>query len=332
MSRPEPVPLCRRSGITLLEAMLVLSLFSFLTAASFQALNSTSEASRRLDAVNRVHVRSQLVLDRVVAEAAASVQIYGDDSEGWSVLSLLQGVTGEMLPDSKLPALLNDGIVEKDLSGAIDTGNCLVVLKAILPFGLKSTTTTEEVRRVDIYRFVAVYLTNKEPGSPLDRPDGLDLVLFRSEPLADWAQVSEVTDPVEQERLLLALRDERGVRLLIDTRMDIDDALATIDAFGNINSHPPSSLEIKPNPLHGRKSLFPQPYLSVATNAAPKHFGVGRLTPRINTGSGFPHGFEIRIIGSPTARRIFSHLTVALRKGRDRFYADLDSVAVARDF
>jgi len=143
MSRPEPVPLCRRSGITLLEAMLVLSLFSFLTAASFQALNSTSEASRRLDAVNRVHVRSQLVLDRVVAEAAASVRIYGDDSEGWSVLSLLQGVTGEMLPDSKLPALLNDGIVEKDLSGAIDTGNCLVVLKAILPFGLKSTTTTD---------------------------------------------------------------------------------------------------------------------------------------------------------------------------------------------
>jgi len=332
MNRRESVRPDRCSGITLLEAMVVLSLFSFLSAAAFQALNSTGEASRRLDAVNRVHVRSQVVLDRVIAEAAASVRLYGNDAEGTSMLALLEGVTGEMLPDSALPTVLNDGIIEKDKGGTIDTGNCLAFLKAVPPYALKSTSTNDDVLRVDVYRLVAVYLKNKESGSPLDRPDGLDLVLFRSEPMADWSQVADVADPAEQLRLLLALRKDRGVRLLIDTRRDVGDAFAEIDPLGNIDTNPPPWFEIKANPVGGRGSLFPQRHLSVATNAAPKHFGVGRLAPRVNTGSGFPHGFEVRIIGTASSRRIFSHLTVALRKGRDRFYADLDSVAVARDF
>jgi hypothetical protein len=331
MNRFEPIHPGRRSGITLLEAMVVATFFSFLSVAAFQALSSTFDATQRLDAVNRVQVRSQVVLDRVAAEAAESVRIYGNDPEGLAVLSLLEGVSGEMLPDSGLPTVLSNGIIEKDQSGTIDTGNCLVFLKACLPYALKSTTTNEEVRRVDVYRFAAVYLKNKEPGSPLDRPDGLDLVLFRSEPMADWSQVSEIVDPIEQGRLVTALRDDRGVRLLIDTRRDIADAFARIDTSGTIDPNPPS-LVIKANPVKGRMSLFPQGHLSVATNAAPKNHGVGRLSPRLNTGSGFPHGFEVRIIGTPNSRRIYGHLTVALRKRQDRFYADLDSVAVARDF
>jgi len=331
MNPSEPIRHGRRSGITLLEAMVVASFFSFLSVAAFQALSSTSDATLRLDAVNRVHVRSQAVLDRVAAEAAESVRIYGNDPEGQALLSMLEGVSGDMLPDSGLPTVLSDGIIEKDQSGSIDTGNCLVFLKAGQPYTLKSTTTNEEVLRVDVYRFAAVYLKNREPGSPLSRPDGLDLVLFRSEPLADWSQVSDVPDPIERERLVTGLRDDRGVRLLIDTRLDLASAFAEIDPSGIIDPHPPS-LVIKANPVKGRMSLFPLRHLSVATNAAPKQHGVGRLSPRLNTGAGFPHGFEVRVIGTASSRRIFAHLTVALRKRQDRFYADLDSVAVARDF
>lgn len=325
-ARPGP-----RSGVSLLEALVAMSLFSFLTAAAFQALSTTRDASDCFDAVSRVEVRSQTVLDRISTEAAASVRLYGDDADGQAVISMLQGVPGEMLPSSKLPIVLDKGIIEKD-QGTIDTGNCLVFLKAVQPFMLRSTTTNEDVLRVDLYRFVAVYLTNKESGSPLDRPDGLDLVLFRSELIANWPEVSEVSDPGEQVRLLLALRNDRGIRFLIDPRKPIDNGFAEIDSFGEIDALPSMPLEINASPVKGRTSLFPQPYFSVATNASPPKYGVGRLSPRLNTGSGFPHGFEIRVVGTAKSRQVFSHLTVVLRKGRERYYADLDSAIVTRDF
>jgi len=329
---PEAPRLGPRTGVTLLEALVVMSLFSFLTAAAFQALITTRKASDCFDAVSRVEVRSQAVLDRIAAEASASVRIYSDDADGQSVISMLEGVTQEMLPNSKLPMLLNQGIIEKDQSGTIDTGNCLVFLKAVPPFTLKSTTTNEDVLRVDLYRFVAVYLKNKGSGSPLDRPDGLNLILFTSELVANWIEVIDVSDPSERQRLLLALRNDRGVRYLIDPRKPINDAFAEIDAFGEIDDKLSTPIEIAAKAGKGRTSLFPQPYLSVATNASASKFGVGRLSPRVNTGSGFPHGFEVRVVGTKKSRQIFSHLTVVLRKGAERYYADLDSAVVARDF
>jgi hypothetical protein len=328
---PEPAKPDPRSGVSMLEALVVMSLFSFLTAAAFQALSSTKDASDCFDGVSRVEVRSQTVLDRISNEAAASVRLYGDDADGQAVISMLEGVPGEMLPNSKLPMVLDQGIIEKD-QGTIDTGNCLVFLKAEPPFMLKSATTNEDVLRVDLYRFIAIYLTNGESGPPLDRPDGLDLVLFRSELIANLSEVREVSNPFRRMRLLLTLRNDRGVRFLIDPRKPINDAFAEIDAFGEIDDNPSTPFDIKANPVKGRTSLFPQHHFSVATNASGTKYGVGRLTPRVNTGSGFPHGFEIRVVGTAKSRQVFAHLTVVLRKGDERYYADLDAAIIARDF
>jgi len=321
-----------RAGFTLVEMVVVLLVFSVLMLASLKALIATSETNRKIDLNNRVQVKCQSALNQIVAEAAASVRLYGDDSEGRALLGILEGVSADVLPDWKLPTLLTDGIIEKDTSAVPDTGNCLLFLKANTPYLLRSTTTSDDVLRVDVYRFVAVYLKNKGLDSPLQRPDGLNLILFRSEPLVDRGQVEAVSDLAERRRLLLALKQERGVRLLLDTRAGITSALGVIDTFGDIDPNPPYPYEIKEATKLGRKALFSLDNLSIATNASPKQYGVARFAPRLMTGSGFPHGFEVRIIGSASARQILAHLTLALRKAEDIYYSDLDAIAVSRDF
>jgi len=319
------------AGLSLVEISAVLVVFSFLMMAALRAMTTTSDANQKIDAVNRVEVKCQDVLHSILAEASASVRLYSDDAEGNQLLSMLEGVYSEILADSRLPVLLEDGIIEKD-AGTTATGNCLLFLKAEEPYMLRSALDTSDVLRLDIYRVVMFYLKNKGLDSPLTRPDGLNLILFRSEPLADRGQVNNVTDAAEQRRLLLALKQDRGVRLLFDTRTGVGDALATFDEFGDISVVAPNPYEIKPALFRGRIGLFPLEFISVATNASPKQFGVGRFTPRIMTGMGFPHGFEVRVIGTASSRQIFAHLTVALRKAKERFYSDLDSIAVARDF
>jgi len=319
------------AGLSLVEIATVLTVFSFLMMAALQAMTTTSDASQKIDAVNRVEVKCQDVLNRILTEASASVRLYSNDTEGNTLLAALSGVSTEMLADSSLPVLLEDGIIEMD-SGSTDTGNCLLFLKAEEPYMLRSSNNSADVLRLDVYRVVLFYLKNRGLDSPLSRPDGLNLILFRSEPLADRGQVDQVTDPTEQRRLLLALKQDRGVRLLFDTREKVNKALAMFDEFGDIDPNPPSPYAINPALFRGRIGLFPIEHLSVATNASPKQFGVGRFTPRIMTGTGFPHGFEVRMIGTSNSRQIIAHLTVALRKRKELFYADLDSIAVSRDF
>ncbi|MBN2489661.1 MAG: prepilin-type N-terminal cleavage/methylation domain-containing protein [Planctomycetes bacterium] len=320
------------AGFTLVEISVVLVIFSMLMLASLKALIATSEANHKIDLTNRVQVKCQAALNGIVAEAAASVRLYGDDAEGQALLGMLEGVSADILADSKLPTLLASGIIEKDTGAVPDTGNCLLFLKAADPYVLKSSTTTDDVLRVDLYQFVAVYLKNKGLGSPLERPDGLNLILFRSEPLVDRGQVEAVGDPAERRRLLVALQEERGVRLVIDTRAAIGSALGVVDAFGEIELDPPLPYELREAPIAGRRALLSLENLSIATNASPRQYGVARFAPRQMTGYGFPHGFEVRIIGSPSARQILAHLTLALRSGQEVYYSDLDAVAVSRDF
>jgi hypothetical protein len=242
----------------------------------------------------------------------------------------------EILGDSKLPVLLPNGIMEKDDPGARYTGNCLLFLKAEEPFGYKGVGGSQDIRRIDIFRVVAIYLKRKEGVTqPLgDRPDGLDLVVFRSVPLIDRSEIDAILDDVEREQVLSLARQERRVKFLFDTRQPIMQALANFSDLGTIDPSPPDPYILPADTVRGREYLFEHIAISVATNGTPAHYGIGRFAELDTNGEGFPHGFEARIIGSAGARQILLHLTLVLPAipRKDYAYADLNTMAVAKDF
>ena len=46
------------------------------------------------------------------------------------------------------------------------------------------------------------------------------------------------------------------------------------------------------------------------TNYAPANFGVGAFSVLDNSGDGYPHGFEVQIIGPSSGRQVLLHLIV----------------------
>jgi hypothetical protein len=268
-------------------------------------------------------------------EISSSVRLYGENDEGRALLGMLEGVNSEILADSKLPVLRPDGIVERDEEAVRSTGNCVLFLQAQRPFGYQAEGSTEDTCRIDLYRVVAFYLKRKEgvTGPLTEQTGGLDLVVYRSAPLIDAAQVQAV-DEFERDRVLKMARKLRQVRQVFDTRKPVAQALAAFDDTGAVDPNPPEPCVIPADPARGHQQWFAPTALAVATNGAPPQYGVARFARRVEEGEGFPHGFETRIIGGASARQILLHLTLVLeqRPSRNQSYADLHTMAVSRDF
>src|SRR5690606_33797617 len=67
---------------------------------------------------------------------------------------------------------------------------------------------------------------------------------------------------------------------------------------------------------------------SVATNYAQANQGVCRFGLRNDTGTGFPHGFELQIVGPASARQVLTHLTT-VRPNVSGMKACYDSQTIA---
>ncbi len=315
--------------------MVVLGVFSILVLTFYKSITMVQAGNVMMEHHNRVNTKCQHTLNRLVRLVSSSVRLYGENSEGRALLDILKGVNSEILPDSKLPVLKPDGIMEKDPVTSRSTGNCLLLLQADRPYGYKAEGGTEEFIRIDVYRILAIYLKRKATTNEAlsKRPDGLDLAVFRSAPLLDRSQVEALQNEEEKERLLKMAYKERDVRLLFDTREPVLEALAEIDKEGVIQQDPPQPFVIPGNPINGRKDRFAHLPISVATNGAPAQYGVARFSQRAIEGTGFPHGFEARVIGGAGSRQILLHLTMVMPSTTGELtYADLTSMAVAKDF
>ena len=129
-----------------------------------------------------------------------------------------------------------------------------------------------------------------------------------------------------------------AVKLVWLGRAPVNDpgTLREIDATG--------VLSMTPMPSRGATwRIFPEIRLcdpdiliyrhhSVASNFAQANMGVGRFSMQSELNGGFPHGFEIQVIGPPSARQVMVHLTLVSTNfdGR-RAYSDMQTVVDVRD-
>jgi type II secretory pathway pseudopilin PulG len=334
------------SGFSLVELTVAAVLLALMVLAVANMSVAGADAQAYAARLNRVTELTQDVVDRMRLELVSSVRQFGNDAEGTGNLAVLDlAGAPPPLPGSLLPTISPAVTIHADTAGAPITGNSLFFAKLVWTDRFVCSSGNEYL--VDVYRWVYYYLSADDGGPAPGRPTGLNLVRVVSEPLADASSVDRITDTSDQAELLMHLHD--GTADANGIQHDPCDVVwrrggdpAAIGTFRQIEQSDGSLLD---DPADGRpdpwqilrmdaevRGLLSHRHHSVATIYAQPNWGVGRYGIVTTAGSGFPHGFEVQVVGPSSARQVLLHLVVAstYRRGRGA-WSDVQIVVDGRD-
>ncbi len=335
----------KRGGFTLVELMVssavLISLIYFVTALS----QSGSRAQRYAERVNRVTEITQDLVDELRQELTSSVRLFHNDTLGAAYLSRLDYAQAKAPIAFRLPTLNTGGIFEQETVATPRSGNALLFARHA--WTATYTVPSSNEYQVDVYRIAHYYLADENGGPQPGRPDGLNLCKWVSEPLVDGDQIDKVTDPTDQRDLLRSLiqqdPDDDGI---VHPKVEVvwlrgEDPAVTgtlrhIQNTGTLSNNPQaprsSPWDFKRDPKWSSNSLLFYRHHSVATNFAPAGYRVGRFSVVSTSGAGFPHGFELQLIGPSAARQLLVRLILcSTNRTGPAAFAEIQAVLDARD-
>lgn len=313
-------------GYTLLEALISATILLSMILVVTTLSQSGSEAERYAGRLTRATEVCQEVVDEMRRNLAASVRVFHDDAIGSGYVSRLEFAPGAPRITSRLPKLRSRGVFERESSGSLFTGNGLSF--ASHAWSDSYVTNSGRTYNLDVYRVYAYYLRLDGDGLVPGEATGLNLSRFVSEPLVDGKQVDAITDADDLIDVLSLLSSGRTsvaqatpVRppLVVAWLLGEDPSVA-----GTLRQIDTTSFSLSLTPLAPRSSSWTllrdvgrssdgMLYLrhhSVATNWSQPAYGVGRFSVVSNSGQGFPHGFEVQVIGPSAARQVLLRLIV----------------------
>lgn len=334
----------RQAGFSMVEMIVAALLLSLMIlAVTTLAINGgdAQEYARRL---NRSTEITQDLIDQMRMELLTSIRVFGNDDAGADHLERLDlAGAPPLLAGSVLPTVSAVASIDADTAARALTGNALFFAR--LGWTDRFRCTSGEEYLVDVYRWVYYYLTPEDGGPMPGRAIGLNLVRVESEPLVDGIAVdriasagdraevlrhlaqgtADVTGQVRPKATVVWLRD--GDPAATGTFRQIND---TTGALSNSPSGRPSPWTILRSEPRVQ-GLLSYRHHSIATEfgatTRPSRFGL-----RSTLGVGFPHGFEVQVVGPSSARQILIHFAVASTNQRGLIaYADQQVVLDVRD-
>ncbi len=335
-------------GISLLEALVTLVLLVAIVGVVLNLTLTAKDAQTYGERLSRATEINQRVTDEMRAEMLSAVDLVQAGTVGDGYLAALQlDPTSPLLLGSKLPTVFLTGTFERETTPGERTGN--VLLFARQAWTTELTCASTATYQIDVYRLVCYYLTPEEGGPVPGSPLGLNLSKFVSEPLVDADQIDRISDPDDQEEVLVHLAngtpDDLGVvhprAVLVWLRggdLAVLDNVREIDAAtGALSSTPlapraPGAWTIHRSPEHSNRGLLYYRHFSVASNYGHRRLGVARFGVKSSAGEGFPHGFEVQMGGLSSARQVLIHLSIVTTSSQGtRAHSDMRSVAFVQD-
>jgi type II secretory pathway pseudopilin PulG len=345
----DPLPRAEREGgFSFLEATIASIMILMLAWLVATLTLDGSRAQKYAERQARVTEIAQDVVDEMRRGLGAAIRVFGDDLVGQGYRGRLDLQQGMPVPlaSGRLPTIVAGAILEPEDPLLPRTGNEL--LFARYAFADEFTTSSGTTYRTDLYRLEYWFLTPAGLGPRRDRPDGLNLSRWISEPLADGTQVDRIQDPGDRAEVLLHLREQTPaddgqvhdavqVVWLVGEDASVTGTFRSIDSVGEMSLTPPADRSPVRWVLHGDPELSDPDILiyrhhSVASVFAPDVMGVSRFSVPVTTGAGFPHGLEFQVVGPSAARQILLHLTlVSTNNENRRAYHDMQVVVDVRD-
>lgn len=334
------------AGYSMIELVISSVLLAMMIGVVSTLSISGGQAQEYARRLNRVTEITQELIDDMRLELVSSVRVFGNDAEGIANLALLD-LSGAPTPLSGLllPTVSEDQTIRTDTAGAEITGNSMFFAKLAWSDRYVCASTNEYL--VDVYRWVYYYLTPEDGGPDPSHPIGLNIVRIVSEPIIDAASIDRITDPLDQAEVLLhmfnATADVNGVTHDPAEVVWVRGALPLV--AGTLRHIDSSDGSLSDTPLSPRPDLWSvlrsEPNVtgllsyrhhSIASIYAQDSFGVGRYGIESTAAEGFPHGFEIQVVGPSSARQILIHMVNSSTQRTGRFaWSDMQVSVDVRD-
>ncbi len=311
------------SGIKLLETTLNLVIFSTLVFVVVQIAGRAAESEKYTVSLSTATEINQSLLQEMRADLLSAVDLFQNDGNGNAYLRTLDMTDAMAAIDSVLPTINPEGVFGLESGPGVLTGNTLMFTRHAWVVEYQCASGNRYA--LDVYRIVRNYLAAEAFGPEPGKPIGLNLCRWVSEPMVDGNaidQIIRVSDRIEILEHLLAgtpsVAGDSHPPVHLAWRRGGDPGLS-----GTFRQIVPggflSSVPLAPRQRPWRilrddglssNGLLPRGDLSVASNYAHPAIGVGCYGVVDNREDGFPHGFEVQIIGPATARQILLQLAL----------------------
>ncbi len=312
-----------QKGHSLVEVMVTMTILTILVVMVTDLAIQASRVHNYADRLGRSTELNQEILDQVRLDLLSSVRLFENNARGNAYLATLQN-EGLTNVSQNLPTINAAGIFAKEATSASLSGNDLLFVKHA--WTDEFLATSGKPYRTDVYRMVRYYLAVKGAGPTPGSSIGLNICHWVSEPLIDGAQIDGITDATDRAEVLAHLLNRtpdvegnsRNTVAEVVWLLGADPAVAgtfrQVEVGGLLNNTAgPGRAGVWTILRDDRQSddgILTNRHFSVATNFALTGTGVSRYSVMDNTGIGFPHGFEVQIIGPSSARQILLQLCV----------------------
>ncbi len=314
----------REVGFNLIEVTIVMTILVAMVFVVLQLVLRSNQAHSMAMRLSRSIEVNQELLQDMRSDVGKSVRLFENNALGNAYLNLLDFTGAVPAIASTLPTMDLVGNFRKEATSGVLSGNTLLFGKHDWTDEFMCTSGNQYM--LEVYRLVRLYLAEEDGGPRAGSPAGLNLCRWVGEPMVDGSQVDRISDPVDRAEVLEHLRlgtpDLNGLlhppaELVWKVGADpaVVDTLRQIAVGGTLSNSPlvPRSItwEILRDSDQSSDGLLHYQHFSVMTNYAPANFGVGAFSVLDNSGDGYPHGFEVQIIGPSSGRQVLLHLIVA---------------------
>ncbi len=297
-------------GYTFLEVAMVIAVLGGLSALTSQALTSVRDSTDTLASYRRAQRGGERLAYQIHGLASTARKLYVRGTTGNGYLTSLDLTIRPPAPNARLPLTEEYEPLGRDVSGVPQTGNVMLLATETDPVTCVADPVASKILYVDLYRMLCIYPSETRAKVVVRRAEnGLDLVVWASAAYPSHAQVAAISSLAERTRVVRALYSTHGCRYLWNPDVPPDQAFFAIDAAGTIAGTPESSHEMPEDLSVSPGSRLIQTKLQLARTDPTIHQRRAVLT--VDAAEDWvPNGFELKVVGSSSQRKVWMRLTV----------------------
>jgi hypothetical protein len=320
-------------GMSLVEAIVSITILSFLLLVILQSTTTVSDSTTAIESYNLVLVETQKAVSQMHEDVATARKIFENDALGQTYVKFVDYGTHPLAATALLPIIQPLGEFTLDAVGDRRTGNILMVVGEMSPYSF-TAPSNGKTYRISVFRLICYYVSDR--GFPV--ANGLsrfDLVRWESEAFVDYVALSNLP-PLEltaRSEMVVDMVTNGGIHYAWDPTQLADAAFFKLDT-----DVAPVTVGAMPIPASRVNERVPKGYYAWRNAALASNNGivnseasVPKFTQPIPAGIGFPHGFEVKVVGPSGARKIKVRV-VAERMMKSRVMRRAsESIATMRD-